>query len=204
MTLHHVEPYSLCMGKFGTAWRNGACEKNKILVLQWVESGDVSLTEIGRRIGTTRRMVRLFLKRNGIHKKFSKGLLGERSPNWKGGIYHDKDGYTQIYAPNHPNRKKHLPYQYEHRLVVESHIGRYLLRSEVVHHKNGNKKDNRIENLEIFSSNGEHLKHELRGRCPKWSKEGMARLLKASLQRTLNAKLRKSKEKSLFDGPKCI
>lgn len=73
---------------------------------------------------------------------------GERNGFWRGGRRKLANGYILIYQPNHPNRTKRN-YVYEHRLVMEKHIGRYLTKGETVHHKNGVRDDNCISNLEL-------------------------------------------------------
>jgi hypothetical protein len=102
------------------------------------------------------------LKVYQVGKKFKvspeKIRFGKKHPAWKGGKYVDNDGYVMIFSPNHPNRNI-KGYIFEHRLVMEQHLGRYLKRWEVVHHKNEVKTDNSIGNLMLFNNQSEHMRH---------------------------------------------
>lgn len=84
----------------------------------------------------------------------------EKNPNWGGGKYKDKDSYILVLCPTHPYCDS-KGYVREHRLKVEAHIGRVLLPTEIVHHI-GDKTDNRIENLMLFSNQSEHIKYHRR------------------------------------------
>lgn len=68
-------------------------------------------------------------------------------------------GYVQIWNPSHPNATKD-GYVNEHRLVMESHLGHYLRKNEVVHHIDKNKENNKLENLILFESNAKHLAYD--------------------------------------------
>lgn len=62
------------------------------------------------------------------------------------------DGYVLVFLPDHPSAQPSSGFIFEHRLVMEEKLGRSLLPGENVHHRNGQGDDNRIENLELWSS----------------------------------------------------
>ena len=75
-------------------------------------------------------------------------------------------GYVWVYKPNHP-RAHQNGMVFEHILVMEKRLGRPILKSESIHHKNGNKDDNRIENLELMTKQkhtSNHKKKDMSGR----------------------------------------
>ncbi len=84
----------------------------------------------------------MYILRDG---KVNKGNSIER--------YVDKDGYVRLYGKSlrtHPNYKKSVGLM-EHHYVMSQYIGRPIYNNEIVHHINGNKQDNRIENLQLMS-----------------------------------------------------
>lgn len=66
------------------------------------------------------------------------------------------DGYITVYFPSHPNATRE-GYVMLHRLVMEEHLGRLLSADEVIHHINGDKKNNRICNL-MLTTKSEHMR----------------------------------------------
>jgi hypothetical protein len=80
------------------------------------------------------------------------------NPAWKGGRITDKHGYVLVWVPGHPMTRGH-GYIAEHRLVMAETLGRNLGPQEVVHHINGNRDDNRVENLQVFASQAQHIRH---------------------------------------------
>jgi len=97
--------------------------------------------------------------KKGVQVAWNKGMLGylalDKHYKWNGGKRITNQGYIEIKSSNHPfkNKQGYVP---KHRLVVEKYLKRYLTKDEIIHHINGDTKDNRIKNLYLFSKRWEH------------------------------------------------
>jgi hypothetical protein len=82
----------------------------------------------------------------------SRELVGPKSNRWRDGRNISPRGYVRVNVGP-------LAMDVEHRVVAAQMLGRPLLPREVVHHVNGDTTDNRPENLRVFATQGEHMRH---------------------------------------------
>ena len=82
-----------------------------------------------------------------------------KKSNFKKGKFQDKDGYVR--CSGHQDHPRHTSGGvYEHILVMKERLGRFVTKDEIVHHKNGVRNDNRIENLQLMTRE-EHARHHV-------------------------------------------
>lgn len=116
-------------------------ERNKQILKQYQE--DIPINMIAECFNVSANTIMLVRKKNGIPIRKRIVPRGSDSPCWKGGTI-DENGYRKIRDPNGKRVR-------EHRFVMEQHLDRELRPDEVVHHINGIRDDNRVENLQLLS-----------------------------------------------------
>lgn len=154
-------------------------KEDLVLLRQLIEVEKLQQRIVAERLNWPLRRVEKLVVRYRLKTQRTGPRSGEGHPNWRGGRIVDKSGYVLVYAPESPLSRKN-GYALEHRLVMSAILGRWLTPKEVVHHKNKDKSDNRIQNLRLFGTNGMHLADELTGRVPNWTPAGFARMLRGS------------------------
>jgi hypothetical protein len=93
-------------------------------------------------------------------RKYTTDKLGPNNPRFKTGTYIGSDGYRIIWIGPHGSKTdtKWDLYRKEHFVVIEKVIGRKLKKGEVIHHIDGDKLNNNIDNLILCDSEKEHQK----------------------------------------------
>lgn len=118
--------------------------------------------------------------------------FGNKNACWRGGRRRLSNGYIVIYMPSHLmatiKSHKRPTYILEHRLVMAYSLNRLLGKDEVVHHKNGIRDDNRIENLELTNPSKHVAEHNSKR---KWRNESRVKLSihMKNMKRDVNGKL---------------
>lgn len=97
------------------------------------------------------------MKRNKVGQFIKGSNEGRSNPRWNGGKTIDRHGYVKILKPICPMSDS-KGYVYEHRYKMSIKIGRDLTNKDIVHHINGIRNDNRIENLHL-TNDSTHKKH---------------------------------------------
>lgn len=121
----------------------------------------LSINKIAKKLNVSTNVIRKYFKKYNMKFRNTNesrkiAVIGNKNPNWKGGKLLKRNGYIQIYMPEHPQCNSR-GYIYEHRLIMEKNIGRYLEKYEVVHHIDFNKCNNNISNLMIVTPQ-EHIR----------------------------------------------
>lgn len=153
-----------------------------------------SMLQISREVGTTNGNVSYFVNRHGLRpnhytyseayragiRKARHNAAGDKASNWKGGRIKTGGGHIYVYSPEHPYATQD-GYVMEHRLVMEKHLGRYLTRKEIVHHKDHVKTNNVITNLKLMTLS-EHRRFHLMASSKLYEAEQEIIRLKAILE----------------------
>ncbi len=129
----------------------------EIQIMQSMSDGGFSQESIARSLVSSQNTISRVMRENGIQPGFRGKPHGEKHGSYKGGRHVTNSGYIEVLLdPSDPMARfmrNRIGYVLEHRLVLARALGRPLARYETVHHINGDKQDNRLENLQLRIGN---------------------------------------------------
>lgn len=132
---------------------NYNCLSNEELIKLFPNRTLLAIYKKARTLGMYKAKDLVYLNRSLARK-------GEKGSKWNGGVSKTKKGYKLIKMPEH-ERADSKGYVLEHILVFERETGIKVPKNCCIHHLNGNKNDNRIENLCLMLTSAHTTYHNL-------------------------------------------
>lgn len=143
--------------------KRGRFRVDRQAMISLLEQG-LTQQQVAEALGCSRSGVERGMRSLGLKGARTGPRSGAGHVEWKGGRSLEKHGYVEVFAPLHPAARK-VGRVLEHRLVKEVVLGRYLLASEVVDHRDNHPRHNWPDNLDLYASNADHLRATLTGRA---------------------------------------
>lgn len=126
-------------------------DQEKLIAQAYQEDTSWTHRSLGEKIGVCGTTVRDILRRQGVLSR-NLGARGPRHAMWKGGVQLTQRGYEKTWIPEeHPfgSMRSTKGYVLTHRLRMAEHLNRPLRPDETVHHIDGNKLNNDLDNLQL-------------------------------------------------------
>lgn len=154
-----AKKYGFSVGKTYYVLRDAGCSFNHKWKKKLSDTGRANMSAAQKGKKLSQRQIEMIRIRNSCNFNGLNGYGHTKLQN---------NGYVIAYAPKHPHAHRD-GYVMLHTILIERNIGRYLNADEVVHHINHDRKDNRIENLQLMKKKDHmsmHMKerHEQRRR----------------------------------------